>query len=349
MTTVDVNVHWEPEYFYSDKTFFRECVRCIPRGYGEHLQLRDFPGIDAKQIVLSRPKGYENLNWEPNDVDSNDRLNAMDKAKVDKAILRWPIFPEWLTLELCKRANDNMYKTVREHPDRFYGLAIVPPWGDKDCLDELDRCVNKLGCVGVNIAAHYGTLYLDAEEFKPFFRQINDFAVPVVVHHTALPVDYGHVYDYTNLRRLFGRCIDQMTSVGRIMFSGMLDEFPNLKFVHSMMAGGLFAFVELITPKKSTVPGDRERFNPAASAIVLDYLKKNIYCDITHSPTWGKSQLKCAVEVLGADHLLFGSSYPLRSEWLFKGVDYIKDLDISEKEKALILGENAMTLFNIKK
>jgi len=72
-------------------------------------------------------------------------------------------------------------------------------------------------------------LYLDAEEFRPFFRKINQLKIPIVVHHTALPVDYGHIYDYVNLRRLFGRCIDQMTCVGRIMYCGMLDELPNLK------------------------------------------------------------------------------------------------------------------------
>ena len=89
--------------------------------------------------------------------------------------------------------------------------------------------------------------------------------MPIIVHHTALPVDYGSILDYVNLRRPFGRCIDQMTSVGRIMYSGMLDELPNLKFIHTMMAGGLFAYTPLITPKKSKVATDMERFDPAAS------------------------------------------------------------------------------------
>ena len=345
---VDINLHWYPEFFYSDKSFLKECLRTIPRAYGEHVEIVDLPGTDKKQINLSRPKGYYNLNFPIESTDPEDRIRAMDEGKIDKGIMRWCIWPEWATLEICRRVNDAMAKAVREHPDRLLGLAIIPPWGDEDCLEELDRCISDLGFVGVQVEAHYGTLYLDSEEFRPFFRKINQMNIPVIVHHTALPVDYGHVYDYTNLRRMFGRCIDQMTSVGRIMYSGMLDEFPNLKFIHTMMAGGLFAYADLITPKKSKVSSDMERWDPAASEKVRGYLERNIYSDITHAPTWGKAQLECAVKVLGAKNILFGTSYPLRREWLLKGVDYVQSLEIGEKEKSLILGGNAVKLFNIK-
>ncbi len=345
---VDVNLHWYPDFFYSDRSFFKECLRAIPRAYGEHLQVIDLPGTYKKQIKLARPKGYPNLEFPIESADPEDRIRAMDECKIDKGILRWCIWPEWATLEICRKVNDAMAKSVREHPDRLLGVAIVPPWGDEDCLAELDRCINELGCVGVQVEAHYGTLYLDSEEFRPFFKKINQFNVPIIVHHTALPVDYGHVIDYVNLRRLFGRCIDQMTSVGRIMYSGMLDELPNLKFIHTMMAGGLFAYTTLITPKKSRVASDMERFDPTASNKVEGYLKKNIYSDLTHAPTWSKAQIECAVKELGAEHVLFGTSYPLRKEWLLYGVDHIQSLDISKKDKALILGENAMRLFNIK-
>jgi len=128
----------------------------------------------------------------------------------------------------------------------------------------------------------------------------------------------------------------------------MLDEFPKLKFIHTMMAGGLFAYADLITPKISKVSSDMERWDPAGSQKVRGYLENNIYSDITHAPTWGTAQLECAVKTLGARNILFGTSYPLRREWLLDGVDYIQSLDISEKEKSLILGENAMRLFNIK-
>ena len=139
-----------------------------------------------------------------------------------------------------------------------------------------------------------------------------------------------------------------MTSVGRIMFSGMLEELPNLKFIHTMLAGCLYAFVDLITPKAAKIKEDRERFDPESSERARRYLKENIFCDITHPPTWGNPQLECAIKVMGADHILFGSGFGVRPEWLLEGVECIKGLDITEEERALVLGGNAMRLFNIK-
>jgi predicted TIM-barrel fold metal-dependent hydrolase len=62
---------------------------------------------------------------------------------------------------------------------------------------------------------------------------------------------------------------------------------------------------------------------------------------------WGKAQLECAVEVLGADHILYGSSYPVRREWFVTGIDFVKNLEIPEESKSLILSGNAARLFKI--
>lgn len=345
---VDVNTHWFPSKFFADESLLNLFMRTIPRAYDESAILTDIPGMAKRQIIISKPKGYVNLNMPETYINTEGLLKAMDETGVDKCILRMPIWSEWLTLELARIVNDEMAGYIKEHSDRFLGLAIIPPWGDKDSLKELERCIYDLGLIGVEVAAHYGNLYLDAEEFRPFFKRLNQLGVPICVHHTPLPVDYNHIYDYVNLRRLFGRCIDQMTCVGRILYSEMLDELPNLRFIHSMLAGGLFTYADLMTPQKSVVKEDMERFDPTASEKVRGYLERNIYFDITHAPAWGKAQLECAVKVLGAERILFGSSYPLRREWLLKGVDYIRNLEIGEKEKSLILGQNAVRIFKIK-
>lgn len=171
--------------------------------------------------------------------------------------------------------------------------------------------------------------------------------MPIVVHHTPLPVDYQSLTEYPNLRRLYGRCVAQMTAVGRELFSDLFEECPNLRMVHSMLGGAFFAFADIIAPRRSPVKEEFERFDEAASERLRGYVEKNLYFDISHAPVWGKAQLECAVKVCGADHLLFGSSYPLRNEWLLRGIEFIRNLDIQEREKELILGGNAARLFNI--
>lgn len=346
---IDVNGHWLPRQFFTDESLQNAYIRCIPRSYGEHVQLTNLPGTDMKQVIISKPKDHPIVNFKERDTFTKDRLEAMDQVKVDKAILRLIIFEEWLNLELCRQTNDWMAEFVKEHPDRFLGTATVPPWGDKDCLYELERCVKELGFVGINMSAHYGNLYLDEEEFRPHFRKINELGVPVIVHHTPLPVEYASLTKYTNLRRTYGRCVAQMTNLGRIIFSDLLDECPNLKLVPTFLGGGFFAYADILALSrgKSTVKEDLE-YQDQVVEKVRGYLERNIYFDMSHAPPWGKIQLECAVKILGADRILWGSSYPLRREWLLNGVDYVMALDITEEEKTMILGESARKLFNIK-
>ena len=127
----------------------------------------------------------------------------------------------------------------------------------------------------------------------------------------------------------------------RELFSGFFDKFPHIKFVHSMLGGGFFAFKNLILPKKSTKTEGVQRFQTDNGAIAK-HLKENLFFEMSHAQPWGKEQLECAVKVLGADHIIYGSSYPVRNEWLIDGPAFVRNLDISDEEKDLILEGNAM-------
>jgi predicted TIM-barrel fold metal-dependent hydrolase len=317
----------------------------VPCSYGEYASIKTIPGKKLQQIVIEKPLGYENLNYAENQYDSKTQLEDMDNASVDAALLRIPCWQEWLTLEICQLVNDRLYEHVKKYPSRFLALAVVPPWGTKECLKEVERCIGKLEFFGVQMAAHYGNLYLDEPQFKPYFKELNRLNVPIVVHHTPLPVNYESLIKYTNLRRQYGRCVDQATAVGRELFSGMFEEFPNLKLIHSMLGGGFFAYVNMLAPRKVGVKEELERFDVADK--VREYLDNNIYFDTSGALQWGKTQLECAINVLGADHILYGSSYPIRREWFLKGIEFVRDLDIPEESKTLILGKNAARLFKI--
>jgi hypothetical protein len=127
----------------------------------------------------------------------------------------------------------------------------------------------------------------------------------------------------------------------------MLDEFPNLKLIPTQMGGAFFAFANFVKVPKSTTKEDMERFDNIGERVDR-YLANNIFFDITFPTQWSKMGLEFAVKEVGADHILFGGSYPVRREWLLKGVQHIQGLDISDREKKLILGENARKLFKIK-
>ncbi len=344
---IDANMHWLPDTLFTDETLREKMMRCIPRQNNIHVSMKPIEGKNIRQIIIEEPKGYVNINYAEGQYNIESQLEDMDRAGIDHAVFRIPVWQEWLDLECSKRINDGLADYVSRSGGRFTALAVCPPWGDKSMIDEVERCIDQLGFKGVQMACKYGDIFLDDDAFFPYFEFINDRKIPVVVHHTPLPVDYDSILTFNNQRRQYGRCIVQGTAVGRELFSGLFDRFPNLKLSHSMLGGGFFAFVDMLVPKPRHSYGDAvDRFDTGDSNLRAK-LKNNLFFDISGPPQWGKKQLECAVEVLGEDNILYGASYPIRKDWFFDGVPTVEALDITDTAKAKIFSKNAEKLFGI--
>ncbi|KAB1641225.1 amidohydrolase family protein [Gulosibacter chungangensis] len=347
MTVVDINIHHLPEDLFTNKKILNGFLNSAPRGFGEIASVIEMDN-GKKQLVLEKPKGFPNLNYVEGDYSVEAKLAAMDEAGVDYGIMRVPVWQEWLDLETCKAVNDNAASIVERSGGRLFATACVPPWDREENVAELKRCVEELGFVGVQLACHYGQLYLDDEAFRPYLREIEKLGVPVVAHHTPLPVEYKSVLEYTNLRREFGRISDQATAVGRELFSGMFDEMPGLRFIHTMFGGNWFANANLLTPKKPQKKEAMQRLDPTGGEKIQQYMRENIFFDMTHPHSWGKHQVEAAIKVSGADHYLFGSSFPVFYSWMGQGVDFIEnELEITAEERELVFSGNAKRLFNL--
>lgn len=347
MTVVDINIHHLPEDLFTNEKILNGFLNSAPRGFGEIASVITMEN-GKKQLVLEKPKGYQNLNYVEGDYSVESKLSAMDDAGVDYGVLRVPVWQEWLGLETCRAVNDNAAEMVANSNGRLFATACVPPWGGKENIYELERCVKELGAVGVQLACHYGQLYLDDEVFEPYLRVIEKLDIPVVVHHTPLPVEYKSVIDYTNLRREYGRVIDQGIAVGRELFSGMFDRMPGLRFIHTMMGGNWFANTALLTPHKSNKAEAMQRLDPTGGEKIKQYLDENIFFDMTHPHSWGKDQVEAAIKINGADHYLFGSSFPVFYSWMGQGVEFLKnEIEVSDADRELVLSGNAKRLFNL--
>ncbi len=344
---IDVNMHHLPENLFDNEEVLNGFLTTAPRGFGEVARM----GLTEKgqrQIILEKPKGYQNLNYVEGDYNLESKLKAMDDAGVDIGLLRVPVWQEWLRLDTCKVVNDNAADMCKRSNGRLYANACVPPWGGKENIYELERCIKELGMVGVQVACHYGQLYLDDEVFRPYLKTIEKLGVPVVVHHTPGPVHWQSLYEFTNLRRELGRVTDQATAVGRELFSHMFEDMPELKFIHTMFGGNWFANYNLLCPHKSKKAEAMERLDLSEGDKIRNYLKNNLYFDTTHPASWGKEQVECAIKVCGADHILFSSSFPVFYNWMSDGVEFMKGLDISDEDRELVMSGNAIRLFNLK-
>lgn len=339
---IDTNMYWLPETIFNDEeaeAFLSE----VPKAYGTNGYLTENQKTNGKQIVIEKPTGYQNLNYAQGEYVLETQLADMKEAGVEQAILKIPGCHEWMSLDTCRKFNDGMMEHARRSNGKLIPLAVLPPFASKACFQELDR-VRYLGVKDIQLCAHYGEHYLDANIFQEFFEKLNEQETTVYVHHTPIPVEYDSLYEFNNLRRSYGRCVDQTTAICRELFSGFFDRYPNLTFVHSMLGGGFFAIANMMFPQhtgKDTV----NRFD--GNQMVKEQFQKHIYFEMSHAQPWGKQQLECAVSVLGADHILFGTSYPVRKDWLTQGAQFVEELDISQEDKNLILYENAKRIYHL--
>lgn len=341
---IDANMYYIPEELFEDEELLERFLKDIPEKDGWYARVEEIPGTEGlRQIILEKPKGSQNLNYAQHDYILEKQIEDLDKAGVDAALLKTPCCQEWLSLEMCKYFNNHMAEHCKKSNGRLIPLAVVPPYGTEENIEELVRCHDELGMKAVQLSAHYGDAYLDDERFAGFFEKLNELGMTTYVHHTPVPVEYDSFTAYNNVRRSYGRIVDQGLAVGRELFSGFFTKYPNVRLVHSMLGGGFFAISNMIFPKKAkneTVgrfKSDNEQ--------VVEQFHTNIYFEMSHAQPWGKDQLECAIKVLGADHVIFGTSYPVRKEWLLEGISFVKSLDISEEEKLLILGKNAERLY----
>ena len=343
---IDANLYWFPEELFTDQEKAEKFLSEVPVQYGIKGSLKENPDTGVKQYVIEKPVGSENLNYVQGDYVLEKQLSDMDKAGIDRAVLKLSCQQEWMSLDMCRLFNDGMAEHVKLSNGRMAALGVVPPSGTPAVFKEIDRCLDELHFGGLQLSAHYGNLYLDDEAFAPFFAYLNERGVTCYVHHTPVPVQYDSLTAYTNLRRSYGRCVDQATAIGRELFSGFFTRYPNVKLVHSMLGGGFFAFTSLWFPKKPKVREAVSRFKDD-NELVVEQLKNNVFFEMSHAQPWGKAQLECAVSALGADHILFGTSYPVRPVWLLEGAAFVNALDITDEEKELILHKNAERLYHL--
>lgn len=321
---VDAHHHWIPEeHFHTMERYMRPGEE-VRRAGGTVTVLRDglpvFPRIAPEIYQIDR------------------QIELMDAAGIDVAILHTALWQEWNNVEICAFINDEIARAVRTHPTRLVGLAHVPV-GEGGAIEELERAVTQLGLRGVAVNSHLHALRLplDARQLWPFWRTVAELDVPVVVHPSSTPLEYTMLKDY-DLHRTLGRLQDMAAAALRLVFSGLLDEFPTLRFIMGHMGGGFFAVQDRVIGVY-----DFHSHNPRTSA--RERLA-NLYVD-TAPPFWTRAPMQCAIDTIGASNILLGSDFPIGLSWLTDVVKMIQDMDIDRGAKTQIMGDNAARLFKL--
>jgi aminocarboxymuconate-semialdehyde decarboxylase len=269
------------------------------------------------------------------------RFADMDAAEVDMHVLSatpqtWLYGqPTDIGIAAAVIQNDGIARLVKEHPDRFAGIATLPMQAPDKAADELRRAMTSLGLRGAMIGSNVEGKNLDDPSFEPLWATAAALDAWMMIHP-------GHVAGADRLRsyyltNLIGNPLDTTIAAACLIFGGALARHPKLKFV--MVHGGGFIPYQ----GGRWVHGWQVRPEPKVhlKESPAPYLDRFVYDTILHSRT----SLEFLISSVGAARVFLGSDYPYDMGML-DCVKQVRALGISAADRDMILGSHAAAILN---
>jgi len=112
------------------------------------------------------------------DVKEERLIESMGRNGVDAAIVQpFPGAPN------AKETHDGIMSLSRKHPGRIFGLVSINPHQDEEVVvGEIERCVKKLGFVGVKIHTIGHAVNPQGKDADVLWRTAARLGVPLMVH-----------------------------------------------------------------------------------------------------------------------------------------------------------------------
>jgi predicted TIM-barrel fold metal-dependent hydrolase len=321
---------------------------CTPRFFDRLKDIR--PAFVASNNIRVRPALW----------DLDERFRMMDRFQdyVQVLTLSQPPIEQLaegpLAASLAQLANDEMAELCRKHPDRFLGFAASVALDDVDtALREVERAVNELGALGVQIFSNVKGHPLDEPRFEPLFAMMAQLERVVWLHpirtvdHPDYPSEAESKY---GLFFKLGWPYETSVAISRLIFSGIMDRYPRLR-VLTHHAGGIIPHLagrialQHDTAEQRQGMGVPDAFDPERTLA----LYKRFYGDAVFSGA--HHPLECAVSFYGVDHILFGTDMPYGEEggalFIRETIAAIQELPGSEADRQAIFEGNARTLLGL--
>ena len=240
-------------------------------------------------------------------------------------------------VELARLVNDAFAAVVRERGKRFAALATLPLNDPAASARELRRAVHELGFKGAMLFSNVNGAALADPRYDELYRAANELDAVLHIHPTS-PVGVEAMSDYW-LMPLVGFPLDTTLAAAKLVFSGVPERFPRIHWVLSHLGGAIPYIAERLDRGYRAFRECRAHISRPPS----EYLK-DFYFDTVN---FDAGALKLAIAFAGAGRLLAGSDYPHAIGSIASMLQSIRALDITEADRAAILGGNAAKLLGV--
>jgi aminocarboxymuconate-semialdehyde decarboxylase len=255
------------------------------------------------------------------------RIEKMDEEGVDFQILSMvgPMVyfdDAKAAVEMAKISNDAIADACHLHPNRLGGLACLPLTAGADAsIAELERCLEN-GHWGTAMGANIAGTTPDEEAFWPVYEELNRHQLPVLIH-PLFSAGSDMLKDFYLISSV-GFMFDTTIAVARLLFKGVFERFPDIRFIIPHMGGTVpYLAGRWESTYKRGGPSQEHISQPPS------YFLKRLYYDcIGFQP----ASLRCSQEVIGVDRFMYGTDYPFQKS-MKPAMGLIEEMDWTPEEK----------------
>ncbi len=331
---IDVHTHILPKKLPAWKEKF---------GYGGFITLDHHAPCKAKMM---RDDGKFFREIEHNCWDSTQRAKECDEQNVGIQVLSTvPVmFSYWTKpqdgLDIAKFLNDDLAESVAKHPDRFIGLGTLPLQDPDAAVKELERCMKDLNFRGIQIGSHVNDWNLNEPALYAVFEAAAKLDAAIFVHPWEM-MGEDKMQKYW-LPWLVGMPAETTRAIASLIFGGVLERLPNLRFAFAHGGGSFPATIGRLQHGFEARPDlcaiDNEK-GP------MEYLGRFYVDSLTHDA----DMLRHIIKLFGDDKIMLGTDYPFPLGELEPG-KLIESLDnVSNESKQKMLRQNALTWLGLER
>jgi len=274
--------------------------------------------------------------------DIDYRQQVLEREGVDTQVLTLTtpgthVEPGDRAIRLARLVNDAFAAIVRERSPRFTALATLPLCDPEASTSELRRAMTELHLPGAMLFSNVNGIALADSRFDPLYAEANRLGAVLHIHPTD-PVGVEAMTDYW-LMPLVGFLFDTTLAAAKLVFAGIPERYPNIKWVLSHLGGAIPYLAERLDRGWRAFPDCRMNIDKAPS----DYLRRFYFDTVNFDP----KALRLAVDFAGASQILAGSDYPHQIGSIPLMKESLGALNVSARERELIMGANARILYGI--
>ncbi len=188
---------------------------------------------------------------------------------------------------------------------------------------------------------------------------MSKYNLPIWIHPTGatgVPIYKGEERNKYALFHIFGWPIETMMAMSRLVCSGVLAKYPNLRFI-THHCGSM-----IVPALSSRIDEEFDRFVWSGGLSWAKYGQENTfkmkrpieYYKMFYGDTalYGGSEcLDCGFKFFGAEHIVYGTDFPMDMESGAKFVKWASDavykMNISDADRQLIFEGNARRILRL--